>query len=157
MSESTKGAGGTERPWWPGDETGWERYHEQMFDLAAAPNGFVRWKIQSTGVNIARQLAGARNRGAAAWRTEHGDDPDRWPLAHPPAVVWMPYAASAACLRCLWIDHTVSRPDQAAAAARRHSLKYLPEGSEAVRLLLDPLRVWARHAPGDGPAPAIAD
>jgi len=52
----------------PEADTGWADYHAQMFDLSKAPHGsFVRWKIRSSGVNIARQLAEARNRGLAAW------------------------------------------------------------------------------------------
>lgn len=46
------------------DDAGWAEYHAQVFDLTTAPHGsFLRWKIQSSGVNIARQLGAARNRG----------------------------------------------------------------------------------------------
>lgn len=83
-----------------GDDAGWENYHGQMFDLASAPNAFIRWRIKSTGVNIARALMAARNRGRSAWTAEHGPDPTGWPLPHPPAVLWLPYAGYAACLQC---------------------------------------------------------
>lgn len=36
------------------------------------------------------------------------------------------------------------------------TLPHLPEDSPAVRLLLEPLPVWARRAPGDGRAPTTA-
>ncbi len=77
----------------PEDDIGWADYHAQMFDLSKATHGsFVRWKIQSSGVNIARQLAEARNRGLTAWTEGHGPVAD-WSLPHPPTVLWMPYMA----------------------------------------------------------------
>jgi hypothetical protein len=140
------------------NDAGWETYHEQMFDLSEAPNAFIRWKILSSGVNLARQLAGARNRGRAAWVAEHGQDPDAWPLPHPPAVLWMPTVASAACLRCLWLGYRgVGDPDEAAAAARGHAAEYVTADSAAARLLLrEPLPVWQRDDPYDEPGPQTA-
>ncbi len=97
-----------------GDEAGWTEYHRRLYDLDAAPNGFVRWKIQSTGVSVARQLASARNRRVAAYTEAHGEDPLGWPLLHPPAVLWIPHAATAACLSCWWLDNHCANVDAAA-------------------------------------------
>ncbi len=74
-----------------------------MFDLTAERTAFAQWKVYSTGVNVARQLAGARNRGRQSWLTEHGTDPERWPLPHPPLVLWLPYRPFAACAACTWL------------------------------------------------------
>lgn len=143
-------------PWNPGDDTGWRDYHRQMFDLASAPNGFVRWKINSTGVNVARALMGARNRGRAAWVAQYGLEPVRWPLPHPPAVVWMPYMAHAACLRCTWIGSGDSAADDAASAAREHASEYLPSDSPALQLVDAPMPVWRRDGPYDEMGPTWA-
>ena len=49
------------------DDTGWEDDHRRLWDLSKAPhNSFLRFKINSSGVNVTRQLASARNRGLAA-------------------------------------------------------------------------------------------
>lgn len=142
--------------WWPpGDESGWEEYHRQRYDLAGARDGFSRWKIQSSGVNVARQLASARNRGLAAWVRRHGPDPDVWPLAHPPAVLWLPSVAQSACLRCWWLGEVSSSADAAAVAARRHALQRGAEDS-SVKHLLDPLAVWQSYGGRDLQAPRTA-
>ncbi len=149
-SKRRRSAPGT---WWPpGDESGWEDYHRQLYDLASATDGFSRWKIQSSGVNVARQLASARNRGLAAWVRTHGTDPEDWPLQHPPAVLWLPSMAHAGCLRCWWVTDALSSVDAAAAAARRHAVR----SAEAVLpadLLLSPLPVWQSYAGRDRQAP----
>lgn len=139
------------------DDTGWQKYHRRMFDVSQAPNDFIRWKMNSSGVNIARGLMAARNRGGAAWVDEHGPDPTGWPLPHPPAVLWMPSSATAACLRCYWVDDRgIRTPDEAAVLARLHAAEYLPAGSPALRLLAAPLPVWCRDGPNDGPGPTTA-
>lgn len=146
-----------DQPWSPGDPSGSVQYHEQMFDLSTAESGFVRWKIQSTGVNISQQLAGARNRGRAEWLDKHGRDEAAWPLAHPPAVLWMPDTAWAACLRCYWLDNSVRKVSEAAASARRHSAQHInPHDTIALRHLAKQLKVWRRDGPWDSPGPKIA-
>lgn len=55
-----------------GNWGGWEVYHRQMFDLSKAPNAWIRWKMNSTGVNIARGLVAARNCGWASCVAEYG-------------------------------------------------------------------------------------
>lgn len=127
------------------DDTGWEDYHRQMFDLTPAPSAFIRWKRMSTGVNIARGLMGARNRAVKAWVAEHGVDTEAWPLAHPPAVLWMPHAATAACLRCTWVHGPqVLTVDDAAALAREHAEAHLHGTKHAALALAAPVRVWRR-------------
>jgi hypothetical protein len=128
-----------------------------MYDLSTGASGFVRWKIQTTGVNISQQLAGARNRGRAEWVAKHGRDEASWPLAHPPAVLWIPDMAYAACLRCSWLDHSVHKVRDAAASARQHSALHIdPDDTVALRYLAKQLKVWRRDGPWDSPGPKIA-
>jgi hypothetical protein len=133
-------------PWWPGDETGYERYHRQLFTLDATASGFTRWKVLSTGINIARQLAGARNAGRAAWTAEHGPERTGWPLQHPPAVLWIPEAAYAACLRCWWLGGSGSERSEAAGAARRHAVSFAVD--DPALLLVAPVAMWSHPALG---------
>ncbi len=144
-------------PWWPGDEAGYDEYHRQLYAITAVTNGFVRWKIMSSGMNTARQLAGARNRGRDAWVGEHGVDPAGWSLPHPPTVLWMPYVAHPACLGCMWLGDSAGDPGAVAGPARRHAASFLPEATSALRVLLEPLRVWQRNVSReDRAAPATA-
>lgn len=139
------------------DDAGWEDYHGQMFNLTPAPNTFIAWKRQSTGVNVARGLMAARNRGCAAWIADHGDDPDAWPLLHPPAVLWMPFAATAACLRCTWVHGpSALSVDEAAVLARGHSEAHLPDSDQVTLLLWRQLPVWRRDPEAAGPRWAAA-
>ena len=147
----------TVRSWWPpGSESGWEDYHQQMYDLDSAQDGFSRWKIKSAGVNVARQVASARNRCLAAWVREHGADPLLWPLPHAPAVLWLPSSARAACLACHWVEPHPTAVDLAAASARRHAVEYLPAGRVDLGLLLAPLPVVQSYGGRDRAAPRTA-
>lgn len=141
-------------PWWPGDESGYEHYHRRLFTLTAASSGFTRWKVLSTGMSIARQLAGARNAGRAAWTAQHGPEPAGWPLQHPPAVLWIPEMAYAACLRCWWVAGSAAERGEAADAARGHATSFLAVDAPALPLLLEPVGVWSHPAL---PAPAATD
>lgn len=141
-----------EPPWWPGDESGYEEYHRQLFTLDATSSGFARWKVFSTGVNIARQLAGARNAGRADWMARHGVDPGSWPLQHPPVILWIPKMAYAACVRCRCLGASTSERSSAASAARRHAAAGLSAGDPALLLLLDPVPVYRHPAAPDDPA-----
>lgn len=143
-------------PWWPGDERGYSEYHRRRYTLTSRTTPFDRWKIRTTGVNVCRQLAGARNLGRAAWEREHGADPDDWPLAHPPAVLWIPYIAHAACLRCWWLGDSSADAGQAASSARRHAAAFLESGGAGLDLLLKPLPVWHRALDADVDAPRWA-
>ena len=140
----------------PEDDTGWADYHAQMFDLNKVPPGsFLRWKIQSSGVNIARQLAEARNRGLTAWTEGHGPVAD-WSSPHPPTVLWMPYMAYGACFGCTWLENAGGDDvDGAAGLAGDHASGHLPAGTDG-RLLRVPLAVWRRDAPWDAQGPSSA-
>jgi hypothetical protein len=134
-------------PWWPGDESGYEEYHRQLFTLTAMSSGFTRWKVLSTGINIARQLAGARNSARAAWVAQYGAEPAGWPLQHPPVVLGIPEMAYAACRGCWWLsgspsEGSPSEREAAADAARGHAAQSLAVGRPALALLLEPLAVW---------------
>ncbi len=144
--------------WWPpGDESGWEHYHRHMYDVDEAENDFIRWKMLSSGVNTALQVASARNRALKFWMKEHGEDRSTWPFPHPPAVLWQPcVVARAACLGCWWLDDYCVSPDGAAASARRHCLESTAESPLDLHLLLRPLRVWQSNAGHDKTAPRYA-
>jgi hypothetical protein len=129
-------------PWWPGDESGYQEYHRQLFSLTSMSCGFTRWKVLSTGINIARQLAGARNAARATWVALYGAEPAGWPLQHPPVVLWIPEMAYAACRGCWWLGDSSDERGAAADAARRHAVQSLAVGHPALALLLEPLAVW---------------
>lgn len=141
-------------PWWPGDESGYQDYHRQRYAISSTTSGFARWKILSSGINICRQLAGARNLGRATYIREHGPDQTAWPLPHPPAVLWTPAMAHAACLGCMWLGDSSGDAGEAAGSARRHAASFLPPSGPGLRLLLEPLPVW--HRTGADAAPRRA-
>ena len=135
------------------DDTGWADYHGQLWDLKnVQPNSLASWKINSTCVNIARQLASARNRGLAAWVEEHGLA-EHWLLPHPPVVLWLSHSPFAACLGCTWIASVLDM-DRAAT----HACVHASEGAERrpSRPRAGPIRVWRCDGPFDGPGPELA-
>ena len=135
------------------DDTGWADYHGQLWDLKnVQPNSLASWKINSTCVNIARQLASALNRGLAARVREHGPA-EHWLLPHLPAVLWLSHSPYAACLGCTWIASALGL-DRAAALAREHALEGL--GEDLQPLMQAPIKVWRREGPFDEPGPAWA-
>ena len=135
----------------PQDDEGWRAYHEQIFDLAAAPSAFVRWKIRSSGVHVARDLADARNTVLERWRDQHGRWQADWPVQHPPVVVVMrEQAARPACLGCLWIGSTSDDFAAAGAAARAHASQH---SDEADVLALGPVPVVQRADDDDDGVP----
>lgn len=126
--------------------TGPAAYHRQLFRRSDRTSGFARWKIESTGQPVARQLAVARDRAHTAWVAQHGPDPEAWELRHPPVVLWVPSSASPACLGCWWIGPSSPDPTTAAAASRQH----------AAAPALRPVTVWTAE-PGQWPeGPATA-
>ena len=129
-------------------DTGWVDHHGQLWELKnVQPNSLASWKINSTCVNIARQLASARNRGLAAWVQEHVPA-EHCLLPHPPTVLWMPSSTWAACLGCIGIASTHGL-DSAATLAREHAAEGL--GGRLPTILRAPIRVWRRDGPHDGP------
>ncbi len=137
------------------DDPGWADFHARLFPPSAtAPEGsWLRFTMNSAGLNIARQLAAARNRGLGAWEAEHGAVAD-WPLPLPPTVLWMPYMAYGACLGCTWVQCAHANDvDVAAELARRHARR---EGGvrQDADLPSGPLAVWRRDGPFDEAGPA---
>ena len=79
------------------------------------------------------------------------------PPAHPLTGLWSPDMASAACLRCPWLDHSVHKVKDAVASARQHSALHIdPDDTMALRYLAKQLKVWRRDGPWDSPDPKIA-
>ena len=93
-------------------------------------------------------MASARNRALTAWVSAFGDDRAGWPLPHPPAVLWTPYLARAACLSCWWLDSGCADADAAAGSARRHAQEHAPEPVD-VNLLLPALQVFQPYGGRD--------
>lgn len=133
-------------------EEGWGAYHRVMFPdfESRVTSGFIRWKILSTGVDIAAGLWEARERERQAWEDEHGSDPDRWPISHPPVVLWQPHAAHAACLRCLWFDDSSGNIRVAGRLAREHAIG---EGADTTAMRRWKVPVASRSGPSYSPAP----
>jgi hypothetical protein len=69
-----------------------------------------RWKIRSTGTNIARRLWDQREELRGEYEDVHGTDPALWPVQHPGVVLDAVLStAHGACLGCQWFD--VTMPD----------------------------------------------
>ena len=135
------------------DDTGWADDHGQLWDVKnVQPNSLASWKINSTGVNIARQLASAHNRGLAAGVREHGPV-EHWLLPHSPAVLWLSESPYAARLGCTWIASALDL-NRAATLAREHAAEGL--GHDLDSLVMAPVRVWRGDGPHDEPGPSWA-
>jgi hypothetical protein len=131
----------------------WCDYHKQMFPsfYSDDTSPFLRWKAGSTGANIAQGLWEARERQRQLWQARFGDDPEAWPIAHPPVVLWMPYAADAACLACTWITPgAFGDPRLAGNEARAHALAHGADASLIQRLRVP---VSSRRGPTYPPCP----
>ena len=91
--------------WTPGrsDHSSWGPYHQVLFRPREV-TPWVRYKIMTTGVNVARRLWDEREQKRVEYEAAHGDDPEEWPVRHPGVVLesvqWM---AHAACLGCQWL------------------------------------------------------
>ena len=123
------------------DYTGSNEYWEQMFPPDPTLNGFIRWKRSSTGVHMAERRAAIRNRGRADWVEQHGADPDAWPLAHPPLLIWVPSVYIGVCARCYWLNYMGSTGDASAEDAIKHSAEHGAD-REALERWGRPLKVW---------------
>jgi hypothetical protein len=113
--------------WTPSTSLGWRAYHESMFPPGRLVTPWIRFKVMSTGVNVARRLWDQREELREAYEVEHGSDQDGWPHRHPGIVLTaVPSIAHAACLGCQWLAQPGnSMSDEgwreaAAAVARRH-------------------------------------
>jgi hypothetical protein len=64
-----------------------------------------RWKIRSTGTNIARRLWDQREQLRGEYEDVHGPDRALWPVQHPGVVLdAVLSSAHGACLGCQWFD-----------------------------------------------------
>jgi hypothetical protein len=113
--------------WTPSTSLGWRAYHESMCPPGGLVTLWIRFKVMSTGVNVARRLWDQREELRAAYEAEHGSDPENWPHRHPGIVIdAVQFVAHTACLGCQWIDQPGSSMEEtgwreaAAAVARRH-------------------------------------
>ena len=113
--------------WTPSTGIGWRAYHQSMFPPDRLVTPWIRFKVMSTGVNIARRLWDHRDELREAYEAEHGSDPDNWPHRHPGIVIdAVQFVAHAACLGCQWIDQPgtsmkeLGWREASAAVARRH-------------------------------------
>ncbi len=113
--------------WTPGrsGDSSWGPYHQVLFRPHKV-TPWIRFKIMSSGVNIARRLWDEREALRVAHEAVHGDDREGWPVRHPGIVLesvqWM---AHAACLGCQWLyrDGTYMKENwriTAAEVASRH-------------------------------------
>ncbi len=120
------------------DSEPWAPYFRTLFpDYLRPRSGFIAWKYSTTGRRMAKRLWAAREVLRGQWIHQHGSDPEGWPIAHPPAVLWKPYVADSACLRCTWLGEVSdSTPQAAGLRAREHSIA---EGSN--RQAVDRMRV----------------
>jgi hypothetical protein len=109
------------------DELGVARLPQELFPPGGLVTPWIRFKVMSTGVNIARRLWDQREELREAYEVEHGSEQDGWPHRHPGIVIdAVQWVAHAACLGCQWIDQPgTSMSDEgwreaSAAVARRH-------------------------------------
>ena len=109
------------------DEHRVARLSQELFPPGGLVTPWIRFKVKSTGVNVARRLWDQREELREAYEVEHGSDPDNWPHRHPGIVIdAVQFVAHAACLGCQWIDQPGTPMEElgwreaCAALARRH-------------------------------------
>lgn len=110
----------------PGYADTWGPYHQALFRPHQVTE-WIRFKIMSSGVNVARRLWDEREALRADYETEHGVDPARWPVRHPGIVLEsVQWVAHAACLGCQWFDRagTSMRTDDWRATAAEVALRH---------------------------------
>jgi len=91
--------------WTPSTSIGWRAYHRSIFPPGRLVTPWIRFKVMSTGVNVARRLWDQREELRETYEVEHGSDQDDWPHRHPGIVIdAVQFVAHAACLGCQWID-----------------------------------------------------
>src|SRR4029453_8430189 len=73
--------------WTPSTSLGWRAYHQSMFPPGRPVTPRIRFKVMSSGVNVARRLWDHREGLRAAYEVEHGSDQDDWPHRHPGIVI----------------------------------------------------------------------
>jgi hypothetical protein len=135
--------------WQPTDEPWAEFYRNVNPGYASARTSWDRFKYATTVVNVTVQLWQARERALNHWHGRYGENPDGWPMSHPPVLLWLPESFTAACLRCSW-GVTSGDGAHAATQARDHTIA---NGADPSRASRRPIRVWERGGPVDGPPP----
>ncbi len=65
--------------WTPSASLGWRAYHKIVFPPGRLVTPWIRFKVMSTGVNVARRLWDQREELREAFEVEHGSDQDGWP------------------------------------------------------------------------------
>src|SRR5260370_10549744 len=65
--------------WTPSSSLGWRAYHTSMFPPGRPVTPWIRFKVMSTGVNVARRLWDQREELREAYEGEHGSDPELAP------------------------------------------------------------------------------
>jgi hypothetical protein len=129
-------------PWAPYFRTLWPDYLRPR-------NAFISWKYSSTGKEMAEGLWAAREVLRGEWIHRHGSDPERWPIGHPAAVLWLPHVAHSACLRCTWLARSGdSTPLAACRGAKEHSIA---EGCNAQAVDRMRVPIGERNGPSDQP------
>ena len=80
----------------------WGAYFNTMFPPRLV-TPWIHFKMNSTGLNVARRYWDQREVLRLEYEAVHGSDPTSWPTRHPgvvlDAVEWMGHAA---CLGCQW-------------------------------------------------------
>ena len=92
--------------WTPGSgyADSWGPYHQALFPPHQVTH-WIKFKIATSGVNIARRLWDEREALRLDYQAAHGDDPDAWPVRHPGVVLEsVQWVAHAACIGCQWFD-----------------------------------------------------
>jgi hypothetical protein len=104
----------------PGDVP-YRDYFVALYPGAKRPrNEWTKWRYLSAAMNITTSLWEARERARFDWESSAGDL--ALLIEHPAVVLWLPWVAHGACLKCNWIGSGVSSIDDAAASARAHSI-----------------------------------
>ena len=147
---STDSDQGNARPAWIPTTEPWAPYFRQLWPSYLTPrSGFIAWKHCTTGVHIAETLWDLRQGLRGEWILSHGSNPETWPIAHPPAVLWMPYIAHAACLRCSWLgEGGDSSLEVASRNAKEHAILGGCDTRVAARIRVP---VGERGGPSDEP------
>jgi hypothetical protein len=109
------------------DEHRVARLPQELFPPGGLVTPWIRFKVMSTGVNVARRLWDQREEVREAYEAVHGSDPDSWPHRDPGIVIdAVQFVAHAACLGCQWIDQPGTSMEElgwreaSAAVAHRH-------------------------------------
>ena len=92
-------------PVYPYADEPWASYYLHQNPGWATPrDGYSRWKLATSRKATAIQTWKLRELARAQYEQRHGQNPVRWPTAHPTLVVYATNVPTPVCLRCKWID-----------------------------------------------------